>query len=358
MNASHEVRREAISQTISLIVSIVIALGLGFLLLGLDGNGPAEVLNGAYSSTFATNYRFANLVARLLTIVLVALAAAIPFKAGIWNIGGDGQLLIGAFSSALVGIYLTGLPALVHVALAVAAGMLGGMLWAAIPGFLRLKYNANEIVTTIMMNYLATLFTGYLVTYPFHAPGSSNSETPNILDSAVLHRLVPMSNLSTGLYITIAVFIIIYLIDKRTTWGYEWRVIGSNPEFSQYGGVRNNKMQMIAMCLGGSLAGLAGSILVLGNYHKFIAGMGGGIGFTGVLIAIIATNSPVVILLIGAIFAILENSIIGMESKLGIAVEFSDILQAAIILLVITRAKLWSSISKLFSKGKHYGNVR
>lgn len=357
MKASNSIRRQAFQQAISLAISIIIALVLGLALLASNGHMPGEVFNGAYSSTFSTNYRVANMMGRLITIVLVALAAAIPFKTGIWNIGGDGQLLVGAFASALVGIYATGLPALLHVSLAVLAGILGGALWAAIPGFIRLKYNANEIVTTIMMNYLATLFTGYLVNYPFHSPGSSNAETPNILDSAVLQRLVPMSNLSAGLYITIAIFILIYFIDKKTSWGFEWRVIGSNEEFSKYGGVNNQKMRFIAMCSGGGLAGLAGAILVLGNYHKFIAGMGGGVGFTGVLIAIIAANSPIIILIIAIIFAILQNSIIGMQSKMGIAVEFSDIIQSVIILMVITRAKLWSSISSLFSHRKHYGNA-
>lgn len=357
MKASTSIQKQAFQQTISLFISIVVALILGLALLASNGHSPAEVFNGAYSSTFSSDYRVANMVARLVTIVLVALAAAIPFKTGVWNIGGDGQLLVGAFASALVGIFVTGLPAWLHATLAVLAGMAGGALWASIPAFIRLKYNANEIVTTIMMNYLATLFTGYLVNYPFHAPGSSNAETLNVLDTAVLPRLVPMSNLSAGLYITIFVFILIYFIDKKTTWGFEWRVIGSNEEFSKYGGVNNNKMRFLAMSLGGALAGLAGAILVLGNYHKFIAGMGGGVGFTGVLIAIIAANSPVIILMIAAIFAILQNSIIGMQSKIGIAVEFSDIIQSVIILMVITRAKLWSSISNLFSHRKHYGNA-
>ncbi len=357
MKATNDSRKQALQQTLSVLSSIAVALLLGFILLALDGHTPNEVLSGAYSSTFSTDYRLANLTARLITIVLVALAAAIPFKTGIWNIGGDGQLLVGAFASALVGIYVSGVPAVLHLTLAIAAAFLGGALWAAIPGFIRLKYNANEIVTTIMMNYLAALFTGYLVNYPFHAPGSANSETPEILGTAVLSRLVPMSNLSIGLYITIIVFILIYFIEKKTAWGFEWRVIGANEEFSRYGGVNNKKMQFISMCMGGALAGLAGSILVLGNYHKFIAGLGGGVGFTGVLIAIIASNKPILILIIAAIFAILRNSIIGMESKLGIAVEFSDIIQAVIILMVITRTKLWSAVTKIFSHRKHYGNA-
>ena len=357
MNASTSIRRQAFQQFFSLILSIVVALILGITILALDGNTPKEVFSSAYSSTFASDYRFGNLLARLVSIVLGALAAAIPFKAGLWNIGGDGQLLVGAFAAALVGFSFTNLPPVLHVSLAVIAGMLGGAFWAAIPGYIRLKFNANEVVTTIMMNYLATYFTGYLVNYPFHSPGSPNAETPRIFDSAFLPTLIPMSNLSAGLFLAVFMYLLIYFIDKRTVWGYEWRVLGVNEEFSRYGGVSDKKMKMLAMCIGGALAGLAGSILVLGSYHKFIAGMGGGVGFTGVLIAIIAANSPIIILMVAMVFAILQNSIIGMQSKIGVAVEFSDIIQSVIILLVIVRSSLWSSIKNIFSNRKHYGNV-
>jgi general nucleoside transport system permease protein len=357
MNSSNSVRKQVFQQTLSLVSAILAAILIGLLLLAIDGYSPTAILNSAFSSTFATSYRFGNTLARLITIVLVALAAAIPFKAGIWNIGGDGQLTVGAFACALVGISGTGLPAALHISLAILAGMLGGALWASIPAFLRLKYRANEIVICIMMNYLALLLTEYLVNYPFHAPGSANAETILVKSTATLTQLIPMSNLNTGLFLAAGAFLIIYFLDRYTSWGYEWRVLGANEEFSRYGGVNDNKMRGLAMIIGGALAGLAGSILVLGVYHKFIDNIGSGVGFTGVLIALIAANSPVLILFVSMIFSILQSSSVGMQSRLGVAVEFNDIIQSIIILMVITRSKLWSVISKFLTHRNHNGNV-
>ncbi len=350
MKATNKIRRTIFQQGLSFISTIALALLLGFVMLWLNGSAPKDVLAAAGSSTFASPFRFANMISRMLTIVLVSLAAAIPFKAGVWNIGGDGQLAMGGFFSAMVGVYVTSLPPVLHIGLAVLAGMAGGALWAAIPAYVRLKFKANEIVTTIMMNYLAALVTGYLVNYPFRAPGSANAETSLVQESAILSQMVPLSNLSTGLYIVIATFILICFLDWKTSWGYEWRVLGSNDEFARYGGVKDNRMRFLSMLIGGALAGLAGTILVLGSYHKFILNLGGGIGFTGVLIAIIAANSPILILIVSAIFAILSNSTVGLEARLGIATEFSSILQSVIILLVITRSNIWAGITKLVKR--------
>jgi len=350
MKATNKIRRTIFQQGLSFISTIALALLLGFAMLWLNGSAPKDVLAAAGSSTFASSFRFANMVSRMITIVLVSLAAAIPFKAGVWNIGGDGQLAMGGFFAALVGVYVTGLPPVMHIGLAVIAGMIGGALWATIPAYVRLKFKANEIVTTIMMNYLAALVTGYLVNYPFRAPGSANAETSLVQESAVLTQMVPLSNLSTGLYIVIVMFILICFLDWKTSWGYEWRVLGSNDEFARYGGVKDNRMRFLSMLIGGALAGLAGTILVLGSYHKFILNMGGGIGFTGVLIAIIAANSPILILIVSAIFAILSNSTVGLEARLGVATEFSSILQSVIILLVITRSNIWAGITKLLKR--------
>jgi ABC-type uncharacterized transport system permease subunit len=352
LKARNRLSGEVIYQIQSFGGAILLALLVGFFLLRLEGFSPGEVLTAANSSTFATPFRFANTISRMLTLVLVSLAAAIPFKTGIWNIGGDGQLAIGGFFTAIAGIYLVGLPPVIHITLSILAGMIGGGLWASIPAFLRLKFNANEIVTTIMMNYLAALVTGYLVNYPFRAPGAANAETLNVAGSAYLAQLVPLSNLSSGLYIVIAVFLLICFIDWKTIWGYEWRILGANDEFARYGGVRDVRMRMLSMIIGGALAGLAGSILVLGSYHKFMLNLGGGIGFTGVLIAIIGANSPVLILILSSLFAILSNGTIGLEAKLGVATEFSGILQGLIIILVITRNNIAQGVGRLFRKRK------
>lgn len=355
MITTKKIRKEILQQVLTFTSVIILALISGVILLALDGFGPGDVVRSVYSSTFASNFRFANMVSRLIVITLVALAAAIPFKAGIWNIGGDGQLTVGGFITALVGFYVIGLPPAVHITLAVLAGMLGGALWAAIPAYLRLKFKANEIVTTIMMNYLATLLIGYFVNYPFRAPGAGQAETSLIRESAILTRLVPLSNLSTGIFLALAAFLIICVLDWKTSWGYEWKLLGANDEFARYGGVNDNRMRFLAMIIGGALAGLSGSIQVLGMFYKYTYGMGGGVGFTGVLIALIAANSPILILIVSSIFAFLASGTVGLEARLGVATEFSSILQSVIILLVITRSRLTSALTNFVNYWKKYG---
>lgn len=338
----------AISDMLGFIGAIALAIVLMLIFLALDSHAPGDVLSSAYWSTFSTSFRTANTVARMLIILLAGLAAAIPFSAGIWNIGGDGQIVVGGFAAALVGISFINLPMVIHLPMALLAGMIAGALWAAIPAFLRLQYKANEIVTTIMMNYLAVLLTDYLVNYPFRAPGSSSPETIRLPETAILPTLVKLSNLSAGLFVTILAFIIIYVIIRYTVLGYEWRILGLNVNFAKYGGVKDKAMRFLSMLIGGALAGLAGAILVMGVQRRFVSNISAGVGFNGVLIAIIAGNSPILVLVISSIFAILQSSVVGMESKIGVAVELSDIIQSTIILFVILRQRIFGGISKIF----------
>jgi simple sugar transport system permease protein len=348
--ASKRTKRAGWHQALSFGWAILLALFAGLLLLMLDGYSPGEVLSAAGWGSFSSSYRAANTLARLVIITLAALAAAVPFSAGMWNIGGDGQLTIGAFAAAYVGFTYPELPAMLHLGLAIAAAMLGGMLWAGLPAILRLRFQADEIVTTIMLNYVAVLLTGYLVNYPFRAPGSPSPQSVRMPASATLTQLVPLSNLSSGLFIAAIAYLIILFIMRNTVWGYEWRVLGANKRFARYGGVHDRRMLFLSMCIGGALAGLAGGILVLGVHHRFVANISGGAGFNGVLIALIAANSPVIVLVISAIFALLQSGVVGMEGKLGVAIELSDILQSLIIFMVIIRGRLWQGIQGIFKR--------
>lgn len=326
---------------------IGLVLLLAFSILLFQGHSPADVLSAVYSGTLASDFRIANTLNRLALMTLVGLTAAVPFSAGIWNVGGEGQITIGAFAAALVGFSLSGLAAQIHVTLAILAAMLAGAVWAAIPAVLKLRFHANEIVTTIMMNYIAIQLTDYLANYPFRAPNSPSAETPRVLETAQFAKLISLSNLNTGIFAAIIIFIFIYYLVRKSALGYEWRTLGKNPLFARYGGIQSAQRQFLAMCVGGALAGLVGSILVLGIQRRFIVGIAGGLGFTGALIALVAVNSVLVVLVIAAGFALIQSSVLGMEGRLGVAVELSDILQSIIILLIIAREAIWSWFTRL-----------
>ncbi len=154
--------------------------------------------------------------------------------------------------------------------------------------------------------------------------------------------------LSTGLFLVLIAAVLTYYLVRYTTLGYEWRVIGSNQEFARYGGVDVQRKQLLSMLIGGALAGLAGAILVLGVHRRFIMNISKGLGFTGVLTALIAANSPILVIVLAAVFGTLVSGTLGMESRIGVPVELSDIVQSVIIFLVIARAWMSGLITRLF----------
>lgn len=345
-------QRPRLRQGILMSLTILLALGLALLVLALDDYAPKSVILAGYRGIFGSTQRTANALARIIIIALLGLTAAVPFSAGIWNIGGEGQLVIGAMAAAFIGVKLGHLPAGMGIVLSVLASIAGGALWAAIPAALKLKFRADEIVTTIMFNYLALLFTEYLANYPLRAPGASSAETVGLAESAQLPSLVPLSMLSMGAFIAASAIILIYYLMKRAYIGYEWRVVGSNLPFARYGGVKVHRVQFASMLVGGGLAGLAGGILVLGVHHRFVLNIAGGMPFTGVLIAIIAANSPVLVVALAGLFGLLLNATLGMESRIGVPVELSDVVSSTIIILILAREPIGRLFGRIFSRRK------
>ncbi len=340
----NSLRTQIWKTSISFVSAIGAALMVGIGILLSQGFQLSEILQSIYSGTIARDYRIASTISQTTMLALIGLACAIPFRAGMWNVGGEGQITIGAFVAAYIGFSINGLPFYIHLPLAVLGAMLGGLLWALIPALLKVRFRANEILTTIMMNYVALYLTDYFANYPFRAPNSPSAETPRILETAKMDTLVSLSTLNSGIFLVIPLILLVYFMIHRSRLGYEWEVIGINPHFARYGGLRIARMQVLSMMIGGALAGLLGSILVLGIQRRFIVGISGGLGFTGALMALIAFNSVPIVLLIAFIFAFIQSGMVGLQARLGVPIELSDILQSLMILLINTR----QAIMKIF----------
>lgn len=322
---------------------IVFLIGIGVLLL--QGYGLKDIVASVYSGTISRDYRIANLISQTSLLLLIGFACAIPFRAGVWNVGGEGQITIGAFVSAWIGFSLEGLPSYFHIPLSILGGMIGGLLWALIPGILKTRFRANEILTTIMMNYIAVYLTEYLANYPFRAPNSPSAETPRILETARLYNLVSLSTLNNGIFIVIPLIFVMYILTNHSKFGYELKVVGLNQNFAKYGGLRIYQIQLVSMMIGGAIAGLLGSILVLGIQRRFIVGIAGGLGYTGALMALISANSVIIVILMSFIFAFIQSSMVGLQARLSVPVELSDILESLIVILIITQKSIIKSIS-------------
>jgi simple sugar transport system permease protein len=322
-------------------------LPLGAILLGLlvggivilwIGRNPFAAYASLFYGAFGDLNRFANTIARATPLILTGLAVAFAFRCGLFNIGVEGQLLIGALSAAFVGTTLSGLPAIIHLPLTILSAMAASALWAAIPGILKAKRGVHEVINTIMMNFIAYAFVAYIITGPLKAPGQI-PKSADILASAQLIRLSELaqwstSRLNTGILIALLACVVIYYLLWKTTIGYEIRAVGLNPFAAEYGGISVNRNIILAMVISGVLAGLAGAERVLGFHGSFILGFSPGYGFEGIAVALLGKNHPVGVILAAILFGSLSSGGRWMAFNTGVPTDIVTILQAVIIFFV------------------------
>ena len=233
--------KQNIEYLTSLFLSVFAALFIGALIMIINGQNPMVGYKALVIGAFGTKYKIATTFAKTVPLILTGFATAISFMSGIYNIGGEGQLYLGAFAAAYIGFTFTNLPVFVAVILAILASALIGGLYAYFPGVLKVKYNIDEVITTIMLNSVAILFTTYLVNYPFQATQGKMGGTDMIGLSYKFPKLVRLSKLNTSIFYTAIIAIVMYYIIKKTSFGYNFKMVGENSIFSRYAGLANKK---------------------------------------------------------------------------------------------------------------------
>jgi len=312
-------------------VFLALLVGAGFILF--VGENPLTAYRILFMESLGSVRNIATTLQRATPLMFAGLAVAFAYRAGLFNIGAEGQLYMGAFAAAWVGFTFTALPRLIHLPLAILAGMIGGALWGAIPGFLKAKLGIHEVINTIMLNFIALYLTDWLATGPFHG-GSWVPETARVSASAALARLYPPTRLSSGIYLALLAALIAYLILWKTKQGYELRAVGLNPQAAEYGGINVAKNTIIAMAISGALAGLAGTEQILGLHQRFIVRFSADLGFMGVAVALLGKNHPVGVLLAAILFGALQTGSAAMDRLTSVPRELITIIQALIIFFV------------------------
>ncbi len=271
--------------------------------------------------------------------LFTGVAVALGFKAGLFNIGAEGQVLVGGIAAAWAGWTFTGLSPWIHVPLAMLIGALAGALWGLVPGWLKVKTGAHEVITTIMMNYIAYYLIYYLIAAPFRDPNETVPKTPWILESAHLYRLFPdINRFHIGFFIAIAVAIVVWFILFKTTWGYEIRTVGLNPNASRYAGMNITTVTVASMSLSGAIAGMAGANEILGVSWRQSQALASGYGFDSIALALLANNHPLGVILTALLFGFLKSGSRVMQLNAGIPVYIINILQAFIIMFIAAPA--------------------
>jgi len=309
--------------------ALVIILTAETPLIGLQkvGQGYWGIIDGAI---FGRN-GITNTLVATSPLILTGLAVAIPFRAGLFNIGAEGQFVMGAFIGTLVGIYVP-MPPVIHAIVVVIAGFVGGAIWGFIPGFLRARLGSHEVINTIMLNFIAILFVNFAVRGPFKDPNPSNVQTLPIQETAELFRI--SGRLHLGFFIALLLAGITYYFLFRTTWGFSLRTTGQNPDAAEYAGIHSKNQYILSMALAGGLAGVAGILEVQGLTHVLTEGFAAGYGFDAIAVSLLALNNPLAIIPAAFIFGILRIGGDFLQIRAGLSVHIVSILQALILLFV------------------------
>ena len=270
--------------------------------------------------------------------IFAGLAVALGFRGGLFNIGAEGQLFLGGLASAYVGYSISGLPWYVHLPLALLAGMLAGAIWGAIPGFLKARTGAHEVINTIMMNYIAFRLTDHLLQGPMARPDRLPI-TPEVKPSAYLPALLPRPvRLHVGFFMALAVAALVYWFLWKTTRGFEIRMAGANPRAARYAGVRITRTIVLTMALSGALAGVAGANQVLGLDHRMARAFSAGYGFDSIALALLGNSHPLGVVLSSLLFGFLRGGAARMQSVASVPVEIIRIVQGIVIVFVAAPA--------------------
>lgn len=309
------------------------ALAVAAAVIALAGSPPYPALVAWWEGAVLAPGALPESLLNATPLLFTGLAVAVGLLAGQFNIGVEGQLLMGALAAAWVGFSVSGLPAFVHVPLALLVGAVVGGIWGWIPGILKAWRGAHEVITTIMLNYIAIYLTQYLVTKVWKDPHSMSPQTPEVLPSAWLPLLVQGSRLSVGLLIALATALLLWYLLKRTVWGYELRAVGANPEAARAAGVRVSRAIWGGMALSGAIGGLAGAVEVLGVHHRFYDQFSPGYGFDGIAVALLGNNHPLGAAVAAIVFGAMKNGATYMQSVTVPAVprEITTVVQAVII---------------------------
>ena len=318
------------------VCSFMAVMLIGSALILWQGENPATAMQYILQGAFGSVRNFGNTLRWITPCILTGIAATIAFKSGVMNLGIEGQLYFGAYAAALFGFYIH-LPKPLHVTGCLLAAGASGMLFALIPAVMKLVFHVNEMITTLMLNYIAVLITEYLtyIVMGISAAGDSLAlSTPPIEDTARLTNLIPKTNASTGILIAVGLVVSIYLVYRCTIIGYELKQVGENRRFSRIGGINVTRTFLAIFLLSGFVAGLCGSIEVQGTYGKFTASFSNNLGWDGIMISMIAGNNPIMVFVVAVIWGILKAGSLHMERMCNVNRLTVLLIQALFVLFI------------------------
>jgi simple sugar transport system permease protein len=342
------------------VLAVLIALIIGGLIMFATGVSP-DAIRLSYIALFRGSVGSVGALSETLTasipLTLCGLGIAVGFRAGLFNIGAEGQVIIGGLAATVVGFSMAGVPVFIHLPLALIAGMVFGALWASIAGWLKAATGAHEVITTIMLNLIAVKLLDFLLRNPpIQKPGRADPISKNIVETAELPKLLtwidPTYRLHAGILLALGAVAVVYWLLYRTTVGYEFRASGYNPDAAKYAGMKSGLIIVLVMACAGALAGLAGANQVLSVLGRASPAFSGGVGFDAIAVALLGRSHPIGVLFAGLLFGALQAGGRQMQVDAGVNIDLIVVIQALIIMFIAAPILVRSTVPWVFAKPK------
>lgn len=301
----------------NLAIGAIVVFGVGSIAMLIARVSPLDGFAALFDGAFGTRSEVAETLVQATALLFPALGVALAFRAGLFNIGAEGQLLLGGLAAGIAGT-LVPVPAVLACVVTLGAGALAGAIWGGIAGALRARFGASEVIATLMLNVLAALVASYVVNGPLHFPTANAGETPLLARSAWLPTILPGTRLGVALIIALACALALQLVLSRTVFGFELRAVGEAPEAARRAGIDLAKTAFLALTLSGAIAGLGGATIVTGELHRFNTGMSAGYGFIAIAVALVGNLDAFGIVLASLAFGILQNGALSMQAEAGV----------------------------------------
>ena len=352
-----------LSEVLFPLVAVVVALLLGALVILLVGDNPIETYRLLLGTAFSWPDGIGYTLFYATPLIFTGLAVSVAFRCGMLNIGAEGQLYVGAFAAAWVGIEGASLPAVVLLPSCVLAAIGAGAFWGGIPGVLKARFGSHEVINTIMLNFIAVALVSYFTQYHYRIPGDAIMQTAPIGEGARLARLgsfipglperIPV-NLT--FLMALACCGLVYVFLWKTTWGYEIRATGQNPSAAEYGGISIRRQMILAMVISGALAGMVGVHEVLGYRYRYYDGFSANYGFTGIAVALLGRNHPAGVLVAAMLFAVIQRGAVPVDAFTRyVSNDIVQILQALVILCVASESAFRGPLRAIFRRAGPVG---
>lgn len=338
------------TRTLSSIGAAVGALLLGGVLILLAGFDPVQAYAALFSGAFLEYHGLASTLVKMSPLILAGLAVAMPLRAGLFNIGAEGQIYLGGLLAAWVGLLLPAVPGWLGIIICSLAGVAGGALWGAIPGYFKAFRGVNEVIVSLLLNYVGINLVSFFVSGPLMADGAPYPYSPEIREQYWLVVMLPGTDTHLGVAIAILLAILLAFVFRRTSFGLGLSIIGHNPDAARYAGIPVRAYTVLSLAMGGGFAGLAGAFEVLGLKHRLFHLFSSGYGYDGVVVALLASGNPLMILISSMFLGGLRTGANNMQRVAGVPVTIVESLQGLLVMFVAVSLVINFSARRLGKK--------